>query len=179
LKDTKQNNPRKKSIPGKLVERTFFVAALGIILLLLDQFLKYYFIKHSYYYSLFSLHLIKNTGMSFGLLPNKVILMIIVSVLFLGLLWWFRKEFRDCKYCFMFLVIGTIGNLIDRILRGYVVDFFDLGWFPVFNLSDTLITLGTMGIVYVFLTDLNGELCGTAARLKERRRKRRENRKLK
>jgi signal peptidase II len=95
--------------------------------------------------------------MSFGLLPGKAILMIIVSFLFLGMLWLFRKEFKDCVWCAMFLVVGTLGNLIDRSFRGYVVDFFDLGWFPVFNLSDALITLGVIGIVLVFLMDLKKE----------------------
>jgi signal peptidase II len=96
--------------------------------------------------------------MSFGLMQGRVIIMIIISVLFLGLLWYFRKEFRDCQFSLMLLATGTIGNLIDRVFRGYVIDFFDLGWFPVFNLSDAMITLGTIGIIYAFLIDLKKEM---------------------
>jgi signal peptidase II len=98
--------------------------------------------------------LVKNTGISFGLLQGAVVIMIIVSLLFLLLLWYFREEFNDCKFCLILLAAGTLGNLIDRIFRGYVVDFFDLGWFPVFNLADTMITIGTAGIVLVFLNDI-------------------------
>jgi signal peptidase II len=157
LNDTRQNRSKRNTL-GKIKTRSFLYVIFGIILLFLDQILKQYFTRHVYYNNLFSLHLIRNTGMSFGFLQNKVLLMIIVSVLFLILLWLFRKEFSDCKLCVLLLVVGTIGNLIDRIFRGYVVDFFDLGWFPVFNLSDALITLGVIGIILVFLNDLRKDM---------------------
>ena len=153
MKDTKQSSPRRKNTPGKLRSGNILVLILGIILVLLDQVLKFYFTKHSYYSTFFSLHLVKNTGMSFGLMQGKVIIMIIVSFLFLGMLWRFRNEFKDCKYLLMLLAAGTVGNLIDRIFRGYVVDFLDLGWFPVFNLADAMITAGTIGLIYVFIAE--------------------------
>ncbi len=152
MKDTKRKHNRK-NILGNLLSR-HFVFILVLALLFLDQLLKAHFISHSYYLSLFSLHLVKNTGISFGLLQGAVVIMIIVSLLFLLLLWYFREEFNDCKFCLILLAAGTLGNLIDRIFRGYVVDFFDLGWFPVFNLADTMITIGTAGIVLVFLNDI-------------------------
>jgi signal peptidase II len=113
------------------------------------------------------LHLVKNTGSSFGLFPNKVILMIIISILFLGLLIWFRKEFKDCNLCYMFLIVGTLGNLIDRVFRGFVIDFFDLGWFPVFNLSDTIITLGVIGIVFALILDVEKDVIKKDEKIKK------------
>jgi signal peptidase II len=80
--------------------------------------------------------------------------MIIISFIFLALLWWFRDEFKNCNLCLLFLVTGTIGNLIDRLFLGYVIDFIDLGWFPVFNLSDILISVGTLGIILLFIQEL-------------------------
>ena len=100
------------------------------------------------------MHFVKNTGISFGLLQGTAVLMIIISFLFIGALWYFREEFNNCRFCFVLLLAGTFGNLIDRIFLGYVVDFFDLGWFPVFNLADAMISLGTAGIVVAFLLDL-------------------------
>jgi signal peptidase II len=40
------------------------------------------------------------------------------------------------------LLAGAAGNLIDRLAYGYVVDFLDLGWFPVFNLADAAVVVG-------------------------------------
>lgn len=47
---------------------------------------------------------------------------------------------------------GAVGNMIDRIRIGKVVDFIDLRWFPVFNIADTAITLGALALVVYFLT---------------------------
>lgn len=157
MKGTKQNNRRRKNTPGKSRTGNALVLILGTILVLLDQVLKKYFTENSYYFTFFSLHFVKNTGMSFGLMQGKVIIMILFSFLFLGMLWLFRNEFKDCKYFLMLLSAGTVGNLIDRIFRGYVVDFFDLGWFPVFNLADAMITIGTAGIIYVFIAEIVSE----------------------
>jgi signal peptidase II len=46
---------------------------------------------------------------------------------------------------------GAVGNLIDRLWLGKVIDFIDLGWFPVFNAADSAITLGAVALVYYFL----------------------------
>ncbi|MFA6072832.1 MAG: signal peptidase II [Candidatus Woesearchaeota archaeon] len=146
--------PHKKNILGK---NTFFYLLLGIFFIFLDQILKNYFTNHSYYFSFFSLHLVKNTGMSFGWFQGATIFMIIISFIFLVLLWFFRSEFIESKLGLVFLIAGTIGNLIDRVFRGYVIDFVDLQWFPVFNLSDTLITFGTICFIWIFIKDLKNE----------------------
>jgi signal peptidase II len=154
LKDTNKKH-LKRNIPGKW--ETKILILIGIALLFLDQILKSYFIYNSRYYHYISFHIVRNTGISFGLFQGTTILMIVISLLFLGMLWWFRSEFKECKLCLMFLTVGTIGNLIDRSLRGFVVDFIDLRWFPVFNLSDALITVGTIGIVFIFLKTIRTE----------------------
>jgi signal peptidase II len=133
------------------------LVVIGAVLLLADQILKQFFTSQSYSGRFFSLHLVKNTGMSFGLLPGKVIWMIIASIIFLFLLYYFRDEFKGCRACAMLLVAGTLGNLIDRIFRGYVIDFVDLGWFPVFNLADAMISIGTAGIVIIFIKEIADE----------------------
>jgi signal peptidase II len=152
LKENKTNR-NKKNILGKNKVNILLIV-VGAILLLADQILKQFFTSHSYSAKFFSLHLVKNTGMSFGLLPGKVIWMIIASIIFLFLLYYFRDEFKGCKACAMLLVSGTLGNLIDRIFRGYVIDYVDLGWFPVFNLADAMISVGTLGIVILFIKEI-------------------------
>ncbi len=46
---------------------------------------------------------------------------------------------------------GAIGNLIDRFVRGFVIDFIDFGWFPVFNVADMGIVLGAIGLAALML----------------------------
>ncbi|MGV8168848.1 MAG: signal peptidase II [Candidatus Nanoarchaeia archaeon] len=130
---------------------------IGLILLVLDQYFKNHFLKNEYYFKLVSFHLVTNTGASFGILKGSTPAMIIVSFIFLGLLFWFRNEFKDCTMCLVLLAAGTIGNLIDRIFLGHVIDFIDLGWFPVFNLADAMITLGTIGLIWMFIMELRSE----------------------
>ena len=77
-------------------------------------------------------------------------LALLVSIVFLFLIWYYRREFEGGYSCLMFLTVGTLGNLIDRIFYGHVVDFVDLGWFPVFNLSDALISIGVAGLILMF-----------------------------
>lgn len=161
--------PLRKNILGK--NKNLILLLLGVVLLLLDQFLKNYFLKHNYYFKLISFHLVTNTGASFGILQGNTPAMIIVSFIFLGLLFWFRKEFEECSLCLLFLVTGTVGNLIDRLFLGHVVDFVDLGWFPVFNLSDALITLGTIGLIWMFLRELRR---GTKKKEKKKKEKKKK-----
>jgi signal peptidase II len=47
------------------------------------------------------------------------------------------------------LIGGAAGNLIDRIREGSVTDFFDLSWFPAFNVADVAITFGVLTLLYV------------------------------
>ena len=49
------------------------------------------------------------------------------------------------------IVGGAIGNLIDRILYGYVIDFFDFRIWPVFNIADSAIVIGQILVAYVIL----------------------------
>jgi signal peptidase II len=48
---------------------------------------------------------------------------------------------------------GAFGNLIDRVRLGYVVDFIQIGWFPIFNVADSAITVGAALLMLQFLRD--------------------------
>ncbi|MGV8161725.1 MAG: signal peptidase II [Candidatus Nanoarchaeia archaeon] len=151
MKDTNKKHPKRSTL-GK--NKTITITLFAVVLIVIDQFLKKYFTTHSYYSNLISFHLVKNTGASFGFLQGRTIIMIIISFFFLGLLWKFKDEFKECNLCLLFLIAGTIGNLIDRLFLGYVIDFVDLGWFPVFNLADVLISVGTLGLILLFIKEL-------------------------
>ena len=52
------------------------------------------------------------------------------------------------KVAFSLILLGAISNLIDRLQYGYVIDYFDLKWFTIFNLADILITVGTIFLIF-------------------------------
>lgn len=154
MKDSKKKILKRNILGSK---KSLLLFALGAVLVFADYLLKKFFVSHSYYFKLFSIHYVKNTGISFGLLQGTSVIMIFAALLFLFFLWFFRKEFEGCRFCLVLLSAGTIGNMLDRIFLGHVVDYFDLGWFPVFNLADAMISIGTAGIVFVFLKEIISE----------------------
>ena len=104
---------------------------------------------------------VENTGMAFGLLKDaRVFFAVITVILLAGILWVYFKLPAEKRYRPVFISLslitgGTVGNFIDRISRGYVVDFLNLSLidFPVFNLADIYITwpavlLAVLGIFY-------------------------------
>jgi signal peptidase II len=97
---------------------------------------------------------IKNTGAAFGLLNNNIYILIIITI---ALIVYLIYELIKCKnkfYFFSYLLIlcGALGNLIDRVFRGYVVDFISFTLFgremAIFNVADIYITFGV--ILFIF-----------------------------
>jgi len=93
----------------------------------------------------------QNTGGSFGLLPGKAALFIaasaVVSVALLVLLLLRRVRGAWLRLGLSVILAGAIGNLIDRAAYGYVIDFFEIRGFPVFNLADSCITVGAVLVI--------------------------------
>ena len=89
---------------------------------------------------------VTNSGSAFGLFPNQTLFLIIAS--FIGicvLMMFYRSHHFSSPYIRLSLGLqlgGAFGNLIDRVRLGHVVDFIDLGWWPVFNLADSAIVIG-------------------------------------
>ncbi len=96
------------------------------------------------------LTLTHNTGIAFGLLQGKGWLTIPFTILVVAGLsyyyWRFRPKGIACVLMGL-LLGGALGNFIDRVRLGYVIDMFDLGWWPVFNIADIAITLSLMGFM--------------------------------
>jgi signal peptidase II len=102
----------------------------------------------------FSFTHIINRGIAFGLLPEwgDYFLYIGLVVVFFLILYHYRlKGAPPLLYlCFGMQLGGALGNLLDRIRYGYVVDFLDFKFWPVFNVADSFITIGTV-LMVVFL----------------------------
>ncbi|WP_019415283.1 signal peptidase II [Paenisporosarcina sp. TG20] len=91
--------------------------------------------------------LIHNTGMSFGLGAGHTTFIIILQVLVIVLVIYFKWTFKPTsfieKLSFSLIIAGGLGNLYDRFLLGYVIDFISFRWWPaIFNFADIEIRLG-------------------------------------
>lgn len=116
---------------------------------------------------LFDFVYVKNTGAAFSILSDNTMLLSIISVLFcLGVAgyWYMRKPDKPLvKISLTMLFAGALGNAIDRIFRGFVVDFISTTFidFPVFNVADIAITCGAaLLMIYLIFFDKdekNGE----------------------
>lgn len=98
----------------------------------------------------FDLRLVLNRGAAWGMLSGRRLLLTAVSVAMLFMLWTARRDLsatRISRVATGLLAGGIAGNLLDRLVRGHVVDMFYFHWrgiwsFPVFNVADSAITVG-------------------------------------
>ena len=103
---------------------------------------------------LFRLDFVKNYGAAFNIFSGNRIFLSCISIIFSILLTYLilRKNSLNSidLYSYSFILGGTIGNGIDRILRGFVIDFINLNIinFPVFNIADISINIGFIFLLY-------------------------------
>lgn len=107
----------------------------------------------------FRITYLKNTGAAFSILSENRILLILITFVGLGLLYLFfiknKKIEKHEGYCYGLLLGGIIGNLIDRISYGYVIDYLDFNFgsynYPVFNFADICIVVSiTLLVIFSF-----------------------------
>lgn len=105
--------------------------------------------------AVFSFYYVENTGISFSMLNSKMTLIIIITTIILICLLYVLIKTPKTLYYMPFsitlsvIVAGAIGNLYDRIFRGYVIDFIMLEFinFPVFNFADICVCVGLLVLV--------------------------------
>ncbi len=105
---------------------------------------------------IFHLTLIHNRGAAFGILKNQTPLFIFISILAVILIYLALRNNKYKKYSFYnislaLILAGALGNLIDRLRLGYVIDFLDFRIWPVFNVADSAITIGAILLGYAIL----------------------------
>lgn len=100
----------------------------------------------------FDIRHVHNTGAAFGMLANSNVLFVSVAVIVLvGLLVnlpRIQKAEAGIVVALGLIAGGTLGNLIDRLRFGYVVDFIDFRWWPVFNVADSCICVGVAILIW-------------------------------
>ena len=143
---------------NKIQTKIYFLS-LSFFIVLIDQFTKnimFYnkklFINKDFL--LFKLDFVKNYGAAFNIFSGNRIFLSLISILFSILLIYLilRKNTLNSLdlYSYSFILGGTIGNGIDRIYKGFVIDFINLNIinFPVFNIADISINIGFIILLY-------------------------------
>ena len=122
---------------------------VAVVIILLDQLTKVLMLNRQITIipNLLEFTYTENTGGAFGIASGKLFLIILVSILILGIIFKFIKERetqidKNVLLSLYLILSGGISNLIDRVFRGYVIDYIDFKIWPVFNFADICIVVG-------------------------------------
>ncbi len=143
----------------------------SIILIIIDQITKIYVINNfknapiTIIKGVLRITYCENNGVAFSMGSGKIIMFIILNIiLILGLIYFYEKNkcnFNKINKIFIVMIIsGGISNLLDRIIRGYVVDFIDVNQlfsFAIFNIADIFIVIGVIGFGILSLYETGKE----------------------
>lgn len=139
---------------------------ISAILIVCDQLTKYLAVTYLKGHSdipilgdLLTLHYLENTGAAFGILNNQRLFFIILTVIFCCIFIYVffkipnKPRYRILSFLVLLIFSGAVGNFIDRIIHGFVVDFLYIKIinFPVFNVADIYITMSCIVMVIIFL----------------------------
>ncbi|KRN02211.1 lipoprotein signal peptidase [Levilactobacillus senmaizukei DSM 21775 = NBRC 103853] len=142
---------------------------LIIVLVVIDQFIKHAVVanialggQHVLIPGFLSLTHLRNDGAAWSILQGQMWFFAVIAIAALGIMGYFFWQYRSNRDHWLeelglaLMMAGTIGNFIDRLLQGYVVDMFQLDFinFPIFNFADSCLTLGVVAIaIGVFIAD--------------------------
>ncbi|NQU99554.1 MAG: signal peptidase II [Parcubacteria group bacterium] len=133
------------------MNKRFWIYLSGLLILILDQLLKWFAIdfveKGGFFiWKFFEFGLYKNEGIAFGIKIPQELFYILVAVIIYFIFEKFKKEIKkkDILVLFSLTLIGTgaISNIVDRIARGYVVDYLHFFNISAFNIADIVIVIG-------------------------------------
>jgi len=138
-------------------KKNIFIFSITLFIVILDQITKF-FIRQELQLNQ-SIPIIRNilnfthttnTGSAFGLFKGLNLIFILFSFIVIIVIFRYLKEVKENERLLQFAVGslsgGTIGNLIDRIFYGHVIDFIDFRVWPVFNIADSFITISVIFI---------------------------------
>lgn len=149
-----------------IIKRYLLPIIMIIVCVLLDQFTKSLAVAHlkgqesiSIIKGVFELHYLENKGAAFGMMQNMQIFFMIGAIVIICVVafFWqripFEKKYLPLRIVGVLIISGAIGNMIDRIIHNYVVDFFyfSLIDFPIFNVADIYVTVACALFAIVIL----------------------------
>ena len=148
------------------LKRIGFAKLSFILQIVFDQWTKYLAVKHLMNKEpfiiidgVFQLRYLENRGAAFGMMQGQqtfflitgIIAVIVLAYVYFKMPW--EKRFLPLRAVAMFIAGGAVGNMIDRVALGYVVDFFyfELIDFPIFNVADIYVTCATIVLALLIL----------------------------
>lgn len=164
---------------NRSTKKKIVLILIGVILVIIDQFAKFFLVGKNFTLIANTLNIdyYQNEGLAFSLFDGDLLVIMAITAVILGfLVKLIINYFNENKFVYatslIFIVSGGFSNLIDRILKGYVVDYLNVTLFnfPIFNLADILITVGIIILFVLVLRDLI---------VPERKRKEKKEKKLK
>jgi len=143
--------------------------SLAVAIVIIDQFTKWLILSNLQFHSevpvtqFLNLVLVYNKGAAFGFLANSqfdvnlffLIASLVIVVILMFVLWTLRPGRSQSATAIWLIISGALGNIIDRIVHGHVIDFIDFhyaGWhYSAFNVADSAITIGAILIAMEIL----------------------------
>ena len=148
------------------MKRKVMVPIVIVALIALDQWVKFEIVKNiqlgevkPFIPKILSLTYLRNTGAAFSILENQQWLFAVITLVVIGAaIWYLSKHIKGSIWLLSSLsliIAGGIGNFIDRMRQGFVVDMFQLDFinFAIFNVADSYLTIGVMVLVAMMLKE--------------------------
>jgi len=140
-------------VDKKLYLKFFILVTLCTAIL--DQLTKYLVVlfKPKFDIGFLKIYLVTNTGAGFGILQGQTLGLAIVSLFVAIFIVASYKKIpvqKAPQFLFAIFLGGVIGNLIDRVFLGHVIDFIDFAFWPTFNIADAAISLSLIGLMWFF-----------------------------
>lgn len=140
---------------------------IAILLIAIDQLSKWFIVQNFELYGekelisgILSLFYIQNRGAAWGIFEGRIFFFFLVTIFVVGyMIYSFHKYKTDSKlvgWSFSLILAGALGNFIDRMLNGFVVDMIRLDFmnFPIFNIADICLTVGVfLMIIYILFIE--------------------------
>ncbi len=148
------------------MKRKVMVPIVIVALIALDQWVKFEIVKNiqlgevkPFLPKILSLTYLRNTGAAFSILENQQWLFAVITLVVIGAaIWYLSKHIKGSVWLLSSLsliIAGGIGNFIDRMRQGFVVDMFQLDFinFAIFNVADSYLMIGVMVLVVMMLKE--------------------------
>jgi len=145
-------------------KRVLIFSIISIMLIVIDQIIKLWSFNSlrmgnsiTIISNILELDYLENRGAAFGIFQGNVVALAIISIMIMVIIIVYMVKNKIKNQIFLlaliFIISGGIGNLIDRIFRGFVIDYIELLFikFPVFNMADVYVFLGAILISYYIL----------------------------
>lgn len=150
------------------MRRKIIIPLTIVLLIVLDQLVKWAVVSNiklgevkGFIPSIMSLTYLQNTGAAFSILENQQWLFTIITLLVIGgAIWYLIKNIKGSFWLISgltLIIAGGLGNFIDRLRQGFVVDMFQVDFinFAVFNVADTYLTFGVLIMLLVIIKEEN------------------------